>query len=255
MSCKTCPGGLYNTCNDFKITLIPDASSKPERTNDQETGQPHKKVPEGAVQDKMTDVKIEIQLMSPWMWAYSSLDHDILYKGLSGEVSEEKRRALSIILGAANVGAAAVEHFGELYMKGLGVTTGRGNNEQNLSDMEGQNKRNSPANTKSPGPIQDGRGGKGGQQSSSSQNMSYFPQGKVNYNGEEDMQKIVTLAVKQALELNPHLEQLRRKLKENKRIISWVSSEEPERDDNQARAKLGRRYSDSGQWLRGRVDG
>ena len=56
---------------------------------------------------------IEIQVMSAYMWAYSTLQHDIEYKPLHGEPDEDQRLCLDALGGVANLG----EIFLQMYDK------------------------------------------------------------------------------------------------------------------------------------------
>ena len=56
---------------------------------------------------------IEIQVMSAFMWAFSTLQHDVEYKKLHGEPDEEQVLCLDALRGAANLG----EIFLQMYDK------------------------------------------------------------------------------------------------------------------------------------------
>jgi len=49
--------------------------------------------------------------MSAWMFAYSTIDHDFLYKSLNGPLSEDEIRSLELLRGSANMGEVAMEQF------------------------------------------------------------------------------------------------------------------------------------------------
>ena len=57
------------------------------------------------------DLVIEIQIMSAFMWAFSTLDHDITYKRLCGEPDEALLRSLDLLKGIANVGEIGLQIF------------------------------------------------------------------------------------------------------------------------------------------------
>lgn len=56
---------------------------------------------------RFPDLVIEIQVMSPFMWGFTMLDHDIRYKELHGEPTEEILRSLELLKGIANLGEIA----------------------------------------------------------------------------------------------------------------------------------------------------
>lgn len=67
----------------------------------------------GHTNDKAYNTVIEIQVMSAFMWAYSTLQHDIEYKKLHGEQDEDQLLCLDSLKGAANLG----EIFLQMYDK------------------------------------------------------------------------------------------------------------------------------------------
>ena len=60
---------------------------------------------------RFPDLVIEIQVMSPFMWGFTMLDHDIRYKELHGEPTEEILRSLELLKGIANLGEIAQQIF------------------------------------------------------------------------------------------------------------------------------------------------
>ena len=63
--------------------------------------------------DKSYNTVIEIQVMSAFMWAFSTLQHDIEYKNLRGEPDEDQLWCLDSLKGVANLG----EIFLQMYEK------------------------------------------------------------------------------------------------------------------------------------------
>ena len=59
----------------------------------------------------LQDLVIEIQIMSAFMWAFSTLDHDITYKKLSGEPDENTLQSLDLLKGIANLGEIGLQIF------------------------------------------------------------------------------------------------------------------------------------------------
>lgn len=54
---------------------------------------------------------IEIQVMSAFMWAFTVLDHDIIYKKISGEPDNGLIQSLDLLKGIANVGEIGLQMF------------------------------------------------------------------------------------------------------------------------------------------------
>ena len=67
----------------------------------------------GHANEKAYNTVIEIQVMSAFMWAYSTLQHDIEYKKLHGDPDEDQLLCLDSLKGAANLG----EIFLQMYDK------------------------------------------------------------------------------------------------------------------------------------------
>ena len=59
----------------------------------------------------LSNLVIEIQVMSAFMWAFSILDHDITYKKLSGEPDKGLLESLDLLKGIANVGEKGLQIF------------------------------------------------------------------------------------------------------------------------------------------------
>lgn len=60
---------------------------------------------------RLSDLVIEIQVMSAFMWAFSILDHDITYKKLSGEPDKNMLQSLDLLKGIANIGEIGLQIF------------------------------------------------------------------------------------------------------------------------------------------------
>ena len=60
---------------------------------------------------RLPELVIEIQVMSPFMWGFTMLDHDIRYKELHGEPTEDILRSLELLKGIANLGEIAQQIF------------------------------------------------------------------------------------------------------------------------------------------------
>ena len=65
----------------------------------------------GHTDEKSCNPVIEIQVMSAFMWAFSTLQHDIEYKNLHGEPDEDLLRSLDLLKGIANLGEIALQIF------------------------------------------------------------------------------------------------------------------------------------------------
>ena len=62
------------------------------------------------------DPVIEIQVMTAYMWAYATLAHDIEYKKLNGEPSEDLVLSLEALKGIANLGEIGLEMFNRQFV-------------------------------------------------------------------------------------------------------------------------------------------
>lgn len=60
---------------------------------------------------RLPELVIEIQVMSPFMWGFIMLDHDIRYKESHGEPTEEILLSLQLLQGIANLGEIAQQIF------------------------------------------------------------------------------------------------------------------------------------------------
>ena len=56
---------------------------------------------------------IEIQVMTGFMWNFSTLEHDIIYKQLHGQPSKRLRSHLESLQGVANLGEVVIQQFEE----------------------------------------------------------------------------------------------------------------------------------------------
>ena len=54
---------------------------------------------------------VEIQVMTAFMWVYATLQHDVVYKKLSGEPTPKLLKAIDMLRGLANVGELATEIY------------------------------------------------------------------------------------------------------------------------------------------------
>lgn len=59
--------------------------------------------------DPYQNLIVEIQVMSGFMWAFSAVEHDIIYKKLHGEPHDDLRSLLEIYKGTANVAEVVME--------------------------------------------------------------------------------------------------------------------------------------------------
>jgi len=66
---------------------------------------------EEPLSDQYRDLIIEIQVMSPLMWLFSALVHDIEYKEKHGEPTKEVKRSLELLKGVINLGEVIVQQF------------------------------------------------------------------------------------------------------------------------------------------------
>lgn len=64
---------------------------------------------------------IEIQVMTGFMWVYTTLEHDVVYKKLHGEPTPELLLALEMLRGIANTGELALENFDERFFHHRGI--------------------------------------------------------------------------------------------------------------------------------------
>lgn len=69
--------------------------------------------------ERYSDLVIEIQVMSPFMWAFSALEHDIIYKELHGKPDAMAVSQLELLKGIANLGEVAVENFESSFHSGF----------------------------------------------------------------------------------------------------------------------------------------
>ena len=89
---------------------------------------------------------IEIQIMSPFMWAFSALGHDVEYKQARGEPTESTKSILEMIKGIAQLGQLATQQLDRSLNAGLQkLVPGRDNTGLNVRDAV-QNLIHSSAN-------------------------------------------------------------------------------------------------------------
>ena len=61
-----------------------------------------------------SNLLVEIQMQSAFMWAFSTLEHDVIYKQLQGHPDPNLVSNLEILKGIANLGEVALEQYDEL---------------------------------------------------------------------------------------------------------------------------------------------
>ena len=66
---------------------------------------------QGPTDERSCNPVIEIQVMSAFMWAFSTLQHDIEYKKLHGEPDEDQLLCLDSLKGAANLGEISLQMY------------------------------------------------------------------------------------------------------------------------------------------------
>lgn len=69
-----------------------------------------------AADQHFCNLVIEIQVMTAYMWAYSTLAHDIEYKKLHGEPSEDLVLSLEVLKGIANLGEIGLDIFNRQFL-------------------------------------------------------------------------------------------------------------------------------------------
>lgn len=65
-------------------------------------------------EDQYPDLIIEIQVISVFMWAWTTLEHDIIYKKLHGEPGLKLVRQIEALQGIANLGEVVLEQYDDL---------------------------------------------------------------------------------------------------------------------------------------------
>lgn len=166
------------------------------------------------VTDDLPDLVIEIQVMSPFMWAYQDLQHDLEYKALNGTPSEEESRALEYLRGIANLGEVAIKHFEDASWtrRGMPLTPARTlslpTSSADHTDLETPLFRESLK--------------------SSARNVELLESLREFLEGKQS----------------------RLEAKSRQDVLAWISSTSAEVDHNRAREKLGEHYHDSGQWFK-----
>ena len=64
--------------------------------------------------EQYENLVIEIQVISAFIWAFATLEHDILYKKLHGEPKRSLGLHIDMLKGIANLGESALEQYDEL---------------------------------------------------------------------------------------------------------------------------------------------
>jgi len=86
-----------------------------------------------------SNLLIEIQVQSAFMWAFSTLEHDIIYKQLHGHPDPNLISNLEILKGIANLGEVALEQYDELLCSDSRSPLSQGSDAQlNLPILIGQ---------------------------------------------------------------------------------------------------------------------
>lgn len=147
-------------------------------------------------EDQYSNLVIEIQVISVFMWAWTTLEHDIIYKERHGNPDRKLRKQLEMLQGLANLGEVALEQYDDLLYSNP----------------------SSPCFQPHDASLQ--------------QQMRIVDFLFENQKRFEDSQR----------------------QQESKKIVSWVSEIDVERDHNQVRTVLGSRYENSGQWFRQSYD-
>jgi ppGpp synthetase/RelA/SpoT-type nucleotidyltranferase len=166
------------------------------------------------VTDGLQDVKIEIQVMSPFMWAYQDLEHDVEYKQLSGTPSQEETRALEYVRGIANLGEVAIQHFEDAAFARQ--------NTASPSTITISTEKNGNRSVDQGFPLLENS------LQSQAHDLESLKQLREYVDGEES----------------------RREAQEKQNVLSWVSSKNVEVDHGTVRSKLGEHYYNSGQWFK-----
>jgi ppGpp synthetase/RelA/SpoT-type nucleotidyltranferase len=172
------------------------------------------------VTDGLHEVKIEIQVMSPFMWAYQDLQHDVEYKELSGTPSQEESTALEYLRGIANMGEVAIQHFEDAASARQRAESGSSTSTRTASHM--------------------------------TSDTSIDP--KFTLTGESLKSLARSLESLKSLQDFLDDEKSRRAAENKGNIISWVSSKNVEFDHYTVRDKLGKHYHNSGQWFKTHYD-
>jgi len=175
-----------------------------------------KRKPE-TVTDGLQEVKIEIQVMSPFMWAYQDLQHDVEYKELSGTPSREERTALEYLRGISNMGEVAIQHFEDAaFARHQAEPSWSMSTRSTSSDTTGA--------------------------SSVDQEIPAIEESLKSFAWSLESLKSVQEFFNE--------EKSRRAAENTEKIISWVSSKNVEVDHSTLREKLGEHYHNSGQWFK-----
>lgn len=65
-------------------------------------------------EDQLSDLIIEIQVISVFMWAWTTLEHDIIYKELHGKPDLRLHKQIETLQGIANLGEVVLEQYDDL---------------------------------------------------------------------------------------------------------------------------------------------
>lgn len=84
-------------------------------------------------QKRFSKVCIEVQVASVLMHAWSEVEHDLIYKPLSGELSEDEHAILDEINGLALAGEIALERLQKAVKRRVGKSENRFNNQYELT--------------------------------------------------------------------------------------------------------------------------
>jgi ppGpp synthetase/RelA/SpoT-type nucleotidyltranferase len=156
---------------------------------------------------------IEIQVMSPFMWTFQDLHHDVEYKELCGKPSQEESRALEYLKGIANLGELAIQNF---------ETAFSARHQPSSKSMDDVLESEVPKKT----PI------------------------VQDLESQEDMKSLKALVIEQARGMDSLLQMLRQQSDGSNEIISWISSTNVDVEHSRIRDKLGKHYHHSGQWFK-----
>ena len=74
---------------------------------------------QGSPDERSCSPVIEIQVMSAFMWSFSTLEHDVTYKKLHGEPAESLLSVLELLKGIANLGGVVLQMYDEKFFPKL----------------------------------------------------------------------------------------------------------------------------------------
>ncbi len=156
---------------------------------------------------------IEIQVMSPFMWTYQELQHDVEYKEIDGNPSKEETRAPEYLKGIVNLGEIAIQHFeAALFTRHhSSPTSGEGISERKTLDD--------------------------------------LPAG-VGPETQDEMRALKIMAVEKFERMDSLIRIRKEQCQEQDKIAAWLSSTNVDVEHNRIRDKLGKHYHNSGQWFK-----